>query len=84
MEWEDYSFSAASRITYVASLVVFAGVIGDACMVDRVIGVDACATAPGRYASAAPRQRGRPTARPGQREIEGIGGQFWYEAAGAI
>ena len=27
--------------------------------------------------------RGRPVVH-GQREVEGIGGQFWYEAAGAI
>ena len=85
VEWEDYSFSAASRIRapmWRRALVVFAGVIGDACMIDRVIGVDACATAPGRYASAAPRQRGRPAMQPGQREVEGIGGQFCYEMTG--
>ena len=37
---DDYTFSASSRTTYMASLLVFGTVISDAAMVDRVIGMD--------------------------------------------
>ena len=37
---DDYTFSASSRTTYMASLLVFGTVISDAAMVDRVICMD--------------------------------------------
>ena len=37
---DDYSFSARSCTSYVAQHVVFAAVVADACMVDRVIEAD--------------------------------------------
>ena len=37
---DDYTFSASSRTTYMASLLVLGTVISDAAMVDRVIGMD--------------------------------------------
>ena len=49
---EDYTFSASSRTTYVAQHVVFAGVMADARMVDRVFD---CA----RFGIPLDRQRGR-------------------------
>ena len=70
-----------------ASLTVFAAVIGDACMIDRVLALDSAEVPEERLGvgvgSGSGRGRGRPVAH-GQREVEGIGGQFWYEAAGAI
>ena len=49
---EDYTFSASSRTTYVAQQIVFAGVMADARMVDRVFD---CA----RFGIPLDRQRGR-------------------------
>ena len=74
---DDYTFSASSRTTYMASLLVFGAVISDAAMVDRVIGMDVqqvAAAPPGgrpRGASMAPR--------PTRQDIVGNGGRFWYE-----
>ena len=74
---DDYTFSASSRTTYMASLLVFGTVISDAAMIDRVIGMDVQerAAAGDRVPH---RDRGM-TERSGRREIEGIGGRFWYE-----
>ena len=87
LECDDYSFSQSSRVTYMASLTVFAAVIGDACMIDRVLALDATEAPEERVGvgvgTGSGRGRGRPVVH-GQREVEGIGGQFWYEAAGAI
>ena len=72
---EDYTFSAPSRTTYMASLLGFSAVISDAAMIDRVIGLDVQQAATAR--DRAPR-RSWGTARPtGRREIEGIGGRLW-------
>ncbi len=81
LRWDDYCFSSSSRSTYAASLCVFSVVIADACLVDRVIESDVCCAHAGRYV--APRRaRGAAASVPvQQRDIEGIGGQFWYEAA---
>ena len=74
---EDYTFSASSRTTYMASLLGFSAVISDAAMIDRVIGLDVQEAATAR--DGAPR-RGWRMARPaGRREIEGSGGRLWYE-----
>ena len=75
---EDYTFSASSRTTYMASLLGFSAVISDAAMIERVIGIDVQEAAAAR--DRAPRRAGRMAGAPGQREVEGIGGQFWYEA----
>ena len=75
---DDYAFSGRSRVTYVAQHVVFATVMADAAMIEHVISADvscAPAEAAGRGARAA---RGV-AERPGQREVEGMGGRFWYE-----
>ena len=75
---EDYTFSASSRTTYMASLQVFGTVISDAAMVDRVIGMDAQEAAAAR--DRVPRRDRGMGERPGRREIEGIGGRLWrYE-----
>ena len=75
----DYAFSASSRSTYTASLLVFAAVMADAAMIERVVGVDASDAAPARYGGA-PARHAWVADVPGQREIEGMGGRFWYEA----
>ena len=72
---EDFTFSATSKTTYMASLLVFGAVVADAAMVDRVIGMDVQ-----DKAQVPPlRGRGAMVPQPQQREIEGIGGRFWYE-----
>jgi hypothetical protein len=73
---DDWTFSASSRTTYMASLLVFGTVISDAAMIDRVIGMDVHEAAAAQ--DVMPR-RGGPADRPGRREIEGIGGRLWYE-----
>ena len=45
---DDYTFSASSRTTYMASLLVFGTVISDAAMIDRVIGAWMCMRWPRR------------------------------------
>ena len=74
---DDYTFSASSRTTYTASLLVFGTVISDAAMIDRVIGMDVHEVAAAR--DGALRRFGGQADRPGRREIEGIGGRLWYE-----
>jgi hypothetical protein len=77
---EDYTFSASSRTTYMASMLVFGTVIADAAMVERVIGMDVMNAAAER--ENAPR-RGRSLGdRMHQRDVEGMGGRFWYELVG--
>ena len=49
---EDYTFSASSRTTYVAQQIVFAGVMADARMVERVFDY-------ARFGIPLDRQRGR-------------------------
>ena len=75
----DYTFSASSRSTYAASLLVFSVVMADAAMIEHVVSVDAADVAPARYMGA-PARHAWVAAVPGQREIEGMGGRFWYEA----
>ena len=76
---DDYTFSAPSRTTYMASLLVFGTVISDAAMVDRVsvrlLDVQEAAAARDRV----PRRDRGMGERPRRREIEGIGGRLWYE-----
>ena len=74
---EDYTFSASSRTTYVASLLGFAATISDAAMIDRVIGMDVQEAAAAR--DRVPRRYNGMGGSQGQREVEGIGGRFWYE-----
>ena len=74
---EDFTFSASSRTTYMASLVVFGAVISDAAMIDRIIGMDVQAAATARENG--PRHGRQRWALPGRREVEGTGGRFWYE-----
>ena len=74
---EDYTFSASSRTTYMASLLGFSAVISDAAMIDRVIGLDVQEAAAAR--DRAPRRGRGMVGPPGQREVEGIGGRLWYE-----
>ena len=70
----DYTFAASS-----AGLLTFSVVMADAAMIERVISVDVGEAAPGRY-TGAPARHGRAAEMPEQREIEGMGGRFWYEA----
>ncbi len=81
LRWDDYCFSSSSRSLYAASLLAFSVVVADACMVERVIECDARSADVGRYE--APRQaRDDAAAVPVQQsDIEGGGGQFWYEGA---
>ena len=79
----DYSFSASSRSTYAASLLVFSVVMADAAMIERVISMDvgeAAAACYGVRAPAAARGGAERVAMPSTRDIEGMGGRFWYEA----
>ena len=73
---DDYVFSGRSRVTYVAQHLVFATMMADAAMVEHVISVDVARAARERWDAAAARGVAE---RPGQREVEGLGGQFWYE-----
>ena len=73
---DDYSFSASSRTTYVASQLVFGSVIADAAMIERVIGMDVEERAHAGGGARSGRIGGQ---RAGQREVEGMGGRFWYE-----
>ena len=74
---EDYTFSASSRTTYMASLLGFGAVISDAAMIDRVIGMDVQEAAAAR--DQVPRRGYGAIGPPGRREVEGIGGRLWYE-----
>ena len=82
---DDVTFSHSSRGTYAAGMLVFAAVIGDAALIAEVIDVDAQgrdpravpgAPAPPQVSAAAFSSSLPPT----QREIEGLGGEMWYEA----
>ena len=81
----DYTFSAASRSTYAASLLVFSVVMADASMVERVVSMDVADAAAARYARA-PASARYPVGEgsfgqvPDARDVEGMGGRFWYEA----
>ena len=83
---DDYTEPARSCITYMAGMVVFGGVMGDAAIVDTVIsedcvraGVAGLRPAAARVVGAGRRQ-GDVADTPDQRDVEGLGGQFWYEA----
>ena len=83
---EDYTFSASSRTTYMASLLGFSAVISDAAMIDRVIGMDVQEAAAARdqaprlgYGAIGSRLGYGAIGSPGRREVEGIGGRLWYE-----
>ena len=82
---DDVTFSHSSRGTYAAGTLVFAAVIGDAALIAEVIDVDA----QGRDSRAVPGAPAPPqvgaaafssSLPPTQREIEGVGGEMWYEA----
>ena len=82
---DDVTFSHSSRGTYAAGMLVFAAVIGDAALIAEVIDVDTH----GRDPRAVPGAPAPPRADAGafssslpptQREIEGAGGEMWYEA----
>jgi hypothetical protein len=77
----DYTFSASSRSTYAASLLVFSVVMADASMIERVVSMDVGEAAAARYgrAPSAARSVGG-GGMPDSRDIEGMGGRFWYEA----
>ena len=77
--------SAGTRGTYAAGMLVFAAVIGDAALIAEVIDVDAQGRDPRAVPGApAPPQVGAAafssSLPPTQREIEGVGGEMWYEA----
>ena len=75
---DDYTFSQSSRTTYMASLLTFSAVIADAAMVERVISMDVAAAAAAR--ENAPRRVIRAAKRvQSPRDVEGMGGRFWYE-----
>ena len=59
-------------------MLVFAVVLADAAMVERVISMDMSEAAGQRYAGGPARHR--VTGAPDSRDIEGMGGRFWYEA----
>ena len=83
---DDFTEPARSCITYMAGMVVFGGVMGDAAIVDTVISEDClrAGVAGVRPAAArvvgAGRRRSDVAEAPDQRDVEGLGGQFWYEA----
>ena len=78
---EDYTFSTASCSTHIASQLVFAVVMADAAMVERVLEVDGSQDAvPGLAHMGAP-QRGALVLPPTQHNIEGKGGRMFYEAS---
>ena len=68
--------SPQSIVTYMAKHVGLALMLADAAMVEHVISVDVCAEAQERRDARAARGAAE---RPGQREVEGMGGQMWYE-----
>ena len=78
---EEYTFSTASCTTHVASQLVFAAVMADAAMIERVLEVDGNQDAMARPANAGAPQRGAFVLPPTQRNIEGKGGRMFYEAS---
>ena len=84
MRHDDVTFSHSSRSTYMAGMIGLAVVVADAMMLDTVLGLDVRGD-DARAAPGAPRV-GREGGgawmepAPEQREVEGRGGAFWYEA----
>ena len=54
LQVDDYSFAASSRATYMASMLCFAAVMGDACMVERAMQLSEVQGAAGRPAASMP------------------------------
>ena len=77
----DYTFSASSRVTYATGLLGLSVVSADAAMVERVVSVDASDGADERYSKAPARHKAAARDAPSAREIEGMGGRFFYEGA---
>ena len=76
---DDYSGLVSSRVSYMASTVVFGTVLADAALVSRVIQLDACGAPPARFAAPASARHGPRAGAPlTQRDVEGEGGVFWY------
>ena len=72
---DDYSGLVSSRVSYMASTVVFGTVLADAALVSRVIQLDACGAPPARFAAPASARRGpRASAPLTQQDVEGEGG----------
>ena len=61
-------------------LLGFAAVVSDAALLERVVSMDTQDAPEGRYAASAGGGRGRQGAPPTPRQVEGLGGHFWYEA----
>jgi hypothetical protein len=57
LQVDDYSFAASSRATYMASMLCFAAVMGDACMVERAMQLSEVQGAAGRPAASMPPAR---------------------------
>jgi len=74
---DDYTFSTSSRVTFFASQLTFTAVIAHAAMIERVISMDVTHDPSRAAAAAAPRRF--PRDMPRQRDVESMGGQFWYE-----
>ena len=77
---EDHTFSQSSRQTYALGLLGFAAVVSDAALLERVVSMDTQDAPEGRYVAPAGGGRGGQGAPPTPRQIEGLGGHFWYEA----
>ena len=80
---EDVVFSTASRNTHLAANVVFAAIMADAVMIERVIEMDVLGVPVAHRSRAAADSAGRRPAsarRLTQWQIEGEGGVAWYEA----
>ena len=74
---DDYSGLVSSRVSYMASTVVFGTVLADAALVSRVIQIDACGAPPARFAAPASARHGPRAGAPlTQRDVEGEGGSF--------
>ena len=72
---DDYSGLVSSRVSYMASTVVFGTVLADAALVSRVIQIDACGAPPARFAAPASARHGPRAGAPlTQRDVEGEGG----------
>ena len=91
---DDVSFAASSRATHMASMLCFAAVMGDACMVERAMQLCEVQGNAGRPVAAVPPARrsvfgvhgghGERHVGHGGREVPygdvvGVGGQLWYE-----
>ena len=76
---EDYVFSTRSRSTYMAGLLTLAAVAADAAMVEHVVSVDARGVPEARYDARGRGPRVGCHGPPPRRDVEGMGGVFWYE-----